>query len=162
MKIREKTAEAKAKMWTTLIEVMVCIASIYVASSVDARSHTNSILGDYASILIVGSIMLLLGEFSYRIFLLAFKDQEKREESINLVDERLSTKTYINVVPIATLYEEDFMISLISKAQFYAILSEEYEDQVNIFIKFNNEETPILFDKLYRDCFRDCYKITES
>lgn len=158
MKGRKTTVETKTRRVTLLMELMLCIACLII---VFYCKDDNLILANILTIVIIGLVLILSGEIFYRVFWRIFKDEENWEESKILVDKELSTKQYIAVNPIAATDHEDFILGLTGRAQFYAILSED-DDSVAIFIKFNNEETYILLEKLAKDYFTSYYEIRKE
>lgn len=158
MKGRKTTVETKTRRVTLLMELMLCIVCLIIFYG---KENDNLILANILTIVIIGLVLILSGEIFYRVFWKIFKDEEKREESKTLVDKVLSTRQYIAVNPIAATDYEDFILSLTGRAQFYAILSED-DDRVAIFLKFNNEETYILLEKLTKDYFTSYYEIRKE
>lgn len=150
MKTRKRTAIYKAKRDVFLVELFAF--TLFIIMNLTIIQEPS-----FLATMFVVIFLVFAGELLYRLQVVVYQDQEEREISKMLVEEKLSTEEPIEVILLKDNdYEKEFFEDLSSRAKFYAIIEEDY---VLIIIQYEGEDVWIPFQKLEKHFFSEYYGI---
>lgn len=157
MEKRRVDARTKAKRYTIFLEVVLLFGWLFLLGyqGTNVYQATINITNIIISIIFVG-FMILVYKKVYILFLRECENVEKIEESKKYVEDNLSTKVYKEVLPIKAYKHEEFILGLINKAKFYAIIK---DDVVSINLKFNDEKDLRFLEYISKGYFNFYYKL---
>lgn len=96
-----------------------------------------------------------------KLFKALIQEYNTEEKDKILVQNNLSTERYVEVIPIQSDEYENFILGLTDIAKFYAVINDE-EENVEIMVKFNNEEKYRLLEKIATEYFSYYYKLKQE
>lgn len=122
---------------------------------------TEGKIQEINSIVPISIMALIFGNTLYiPLTVSTCKPREQAKNSIIFVNLYLSTKEFLEVIPIHTDRYEKFILGLTDIAEFYAIRIGKHK--IEIWIKFNNESEKRYFQTIYDEYFTDYYCLKEE
>lgn len=149
----EKKAKKKAIRDIVLMVLFVAILLVVL-------NFFNKIRG---SVLIIGIFIpiIVLLYIYYFLIIKVYKEQEIEKLNYSLVEGCLSTKSLTEVIPIKVCHYKEFILGLMDIAKFYAKISQEEDDYVEVW-GILNQGNSLFFEKVYKGCFLEYYLIVEE
>lgn len=150
----EKRAKKKA-IKPILLIVLFIIIFFVILNFIDERVDIGLIIG--ISIPIIALLYIC-----YFFLVKEYKEQEIEKISSSLVEACLSANGVTEVIPIKAYHHKEFILGLVDIAKFYAEISEDDAEYVDVWVEILNEGGTRFLEHVYKGCFFDCYSIVEK
>ena len=149
MEERKKKVRAKAAKWTVIIDFIFLLILLWNFSKLNIIVLVLEI-----------PIIAFANWVGFTMLEMVFNEYEIQEESKQFAESVLSDEHAVEVIPISTKTYEEFICGLTDIAKFYAVINEN--DEIEISVKFSNEEDLRYFESLDKSYFSRYYKLPDK